>query len=752
MVNSMTSKIQIALDTYRNNRIPEAIVLFEEILNNNQGNVEILLPYISALRQTADYKKAKEILVSFLKKDNSIARIHFELGLTKKLDNEAPETIIPHIEKAISLGLTDVNVWYLLGDLQRLCGRIDDAIISYRQILQKQSRHFGAAFSLGMIYKQLGQFGLAKELLLQALSAKPDSAETLNNLGLVLESLGKIDAACAYYEDALDLADDDNNIIDNYCGMLMRSGNIHAAIDLLKRMVEQRGTDAWLWNGLGNLYVKKQEFAIAKECYIRALQLKHDYAEPHFNLGLIMRGWNMLDEAVTCFSNAYMFDNECVDAALNLGEAYLVLGEIEKAEITFYKILVQNPEYDAAYHNLLLAVNYDEKYNAEQVYRAHKEWGLQKSEEARQFCNSKNPGRKIKVGYVSPDFCKHPAAQFMKPFFMNNSDMFENYCYAEIVERDQQTEYFAKKADVWIETNDLTDDQLADKIRTDEIDILIDCAGHMGGNRLNVFAKRAAPIQISAFGYPCTSGLSSIDYRFSDSVTEDSKSELLYTENILKLNSPFCVFTAPENSPEIEPLPALTNGYITFGSTHTTSRLNKKVISLWADILHIVKNAQLILFRTTLCNSVIERINEWFDESNVQLSRIQFVNKVPDSGHLSVYNNIDCLLDTFPWSGHTTACEALWMGVPVITLYGDRHAGRMVSSVLHYTGFKEFIAYSETEYVDKAIHVARDFTALDKIRKTMRERMINSRLMDAAGYVREVESVYRKLWESYCLK
>ncbi|NLD91884.1 MAG: tetratricopeptide repeat protein [Fibrobacter sp.] len=748
----MTSKIQVAIDTYRSNRIPESIVLFEEILNINHDNVEILLPYINALRRVADYKKAKEVLAAFLEKDNSIARIHFEMGLTKKLDNEAPETIIPHIEKAISLGMTDANVWYLLGDLQRLCGWIDDAIISYKKSLQKQSGYFGAAFSLGMVYKQLGQFGQAKELLLQALSAKPDSAETLNNLGLVLESLGKIDAASAYFEDALDLTSGDTSIIDNYCGMLIRSGKIDAAIDLLKRMVEQRSDDACLWNSLGNLYVKKQEIAIAKECYIRALKIKNDYAEAHYNLGLIMRDWYMLDEAVTCFSNAYKLDSKLVDALLNLGEAYRAMGEIEKAEVTFDKILLQNPEHDAAYDNLLLAINYDEKYSAEQVYRAHKEWGLQKKEEARLFCNSKNPGRKIKIGYVSPDFCKHPAAKFMKPLFMHKSDIFENYCYAQIVERDQQTEYFTEKADVWIETNDLTDTQLTDKIKADEIDILIDCAGHMGGNRLNVFAKRAAPIQISAFGYPCTTGLSSIDYRFSDTVTDDSKSELLYTENLLKLKSPFCVFTAPENSPDIEPLPALTNGYITFGSTHTTARLNKKVIFLWADILKKVKNAQLILFRTTLCQSIIERISEWFDDAGVQLARIQFLNRVPDSGHLTVYNSIDCLLDTFPWSGHTTACEALWMGVPVITLYGDRHAGRMVSSVLHFAGYKELITYSEAEYVDKAVHITRDIAALDKLRKTLRDKMKNSRLMDTTGYVREVESVYRTLWESYCLK
>jgi len=752
VVNSMPSRIQDALDTYRNNRIPEAIVLFEGILDDNPENIEVLLHYINALRQVADFKKAKAVLESFIKKDNSNARIHFELGLTKKLDNEKAEDIIPHIEKAVSLGLTDANVWYFLGDLQRCTGQVDNAINSYRETLQKQNRHFGAAFSLGMIYKQLGRFGLSKELLLKALSAKPDSAETLNNLGLVLECLGKIDTASAYFEDALDLAHNDNSILENYAGMLIRFGNIDAAIDLLKRMIERRGNDAYLWNGLGNLYVKKHDYAIAKECYIRALQINHSYAETHFNLGLIMRGWNMLDEAVTCFSNAYMYDSGLVDAALNLGEAYIVMGEIEKAEITFDKLLVKNPAYDAAYHNLLLAVNYDEKYDAEQVYKAHKEWGLQKNEQILQRRNGKNPGRKIKIGYVSPDFCKHPAAQCIKPFFMHKSAMFENYCYAEIIERDQQTDFFEKKADVWIETNALSDSQVTEKIRTDEIDILIDCAGHMGGNRLNVFADRAAPIQISAFGYPCTTGLSSMDYRISDCYTEDSKSVVYYTENVLKLNSPFCVFTAPEQSPEIEPLPALTNGYITFGSTHTTSRLNKKVISLWADILRTVKNSQLLIFRNTLCGSVIERISEWFEESGVQLSRIQFVNKVPENGHLSVYNSIDCLLDTFPWSGHTTACEALWMGVPVVTLYGDRHAGRMVSSVLQHAGLKELIAYSKNEYIDKAIHVTQNLAVLDKMRRMMREKLSSSRLMDTAGYVHEVESLFRKLWENYCLK
>jgi predicted O-linked N-acetylglucosamine transferase (SPINDLY family) len=747
----MTSKIQFALDTYKNNRLPEAIMLFEEILKDNPENLEILLPYINALRQLADFKKAKDILVSFLEKDSSIARLHFELGLTKKLDNEKPENVIPHIEQAIRLGLTDANVWYLLGDLQRLSGQIDNAIKSYRETLQKQNKHFGAAFSLGMIYKQIGRFGLSKELLLQALSAKPDSAETLNNLGLVLESLGKIDTASAFFEDALDLSHDDNSIVDNYCGMLVRFGNIDAAIDLLKRMIERRGNDAYLWNGLGNLYVKKHDDAIAKECYIRAIQIKHDYAETHFNLGLIMRGWNMLDEAVSCFSNAFMYDNRLIDAALNLGEAYLAMGEIVKAEVTFDKILVKNPEFDAAYHNLLLAVNYNEKYGAEQVYKAHKEWGLQKTQDIVLCRNSKNPGRKIKVGYVSPDFCKHPAAQSIKPFFIHKSEMFENYCYAEIVERDQQTTFFEKKADSWIETNELTDMQLTEKIRTDEIDILIDCAGHMGGNRLNVFAYHAAPIQISAFGYPCTTGLLSMDHRISDCFTEDSKSKSYYTEHVIELDYPFCVFSAPEQSPEIQPLPLLTNGYVTFGSTHTLSRLNRKVISLWADVLNAVKNAQLLIFRTTLSESTIERISGWFLESGIQLSRIQFVSKIPDSGHLSVYNNIDCLLDTFPWSGHTTACEALWMGVPVLTLYGDRHAGRMVSSVLQHAGLKELIAYSKDDYVDKAMHIASDTAKLAKMRKMMRDKLQHSKLMDTAGYVREVESVFRKLWDNYCL-
>jgi protein O-GlcNAc transferase len=296
----------------------------------------------------------------------------------------------------------------------------------------------------------------------------------------------------------------------------------------------------------------------------------------------------------------------------------------------------------------------------------------------------------------------------------------------------------------------MTDDQLTQRIRQDKIDILIDCAGHMGGNRLGVFAGRAAPVQVSAFGYPCTSGLKSIDYRMTDNVTDNNLSQKYYTEKLLFTDTCFCTFATPSDAPDTGPLPALKNGFITFGSLHTTSRLNRAVIELWAVILNKIKSSHLIIFRTTLTRSVINRLNSWFRESAVDLSKIEYLSEIPQKGYLDIYNRIDCQLDTFPWSGHTTACESLWMGVPVITLCGDRYASRMVSSVLYHCGMKEWICGSKEEYVQKAINAAYEIEKLKKTRTDLRSEVIKSELMNNARYTEEIEKQYRKIWIQYC--
>jgi predicted O-linked N-acetylglucosamine transferase (SPINDLY family) len=282
-------------------------------------------------------------------------------------------------------------------------------------------------------------------------------------------------------------------------------------------------------------------------------------------------------------------------------------------------------------------------------------------------------------------------------------------------------------------------------IRNDKIDILIDCAGHMMGNRLGIFAVRGAPVQVSGIGYPNTTGLKTIDYRITDAIADPLGETVCHTEKLLRIPDGFCCFRPPVNAPDVSEAPFKENGFITFGSLHTPARLNRQVISLWARILLTIKNSRLVIFRTTLSLSVISRLRSWFCEYEIDMSRIDFCTTIPDAGYLSVYSSIDVLFDTFPWSGHTTACEALWMGVPVLTLRGDRHAGRMVSSVLSRMGLLDLIAADEDEYVRISEFLAVNPERLVDLRSSLRFTMKNSSLCDGVGYTRSFEKCLQEI-------
>jgi len=579
---------------------------------------------------------------------------------------------------------------------------------------------------------------------------QPRSHAVCNNLGLLYEMTGDMIKATYYYSRGFKLKPDDMTICANYIQALDKQKLYDTAIIALESMLSYYPENPEIFNGIGNLHWKKGDSTKAKDYYIKSLQCKSDYALAHFNLGLIMREWNKLDEALVCFKNAVRFDTGISGAYLNLGETYQVLGEIESAEKIFADLVASRKEYYDAYHNLLLTINYNEKYSIDKISICHRKWGEEQSIGHHTFDNIREPEKLLRIGYVSPDFCKHPVAQFLWPVFENQGRDVENYCYAQVIHNDSKTQDFKSKCAEWIETQGLTDNEMMQRVRQDKIDILVDCAGHMGGNRLGVFALRAAPLQVSAFGYPCTSGLQSIDYRITDNVTDNNESQQYYTEKLLYLDRCFCTFAPLQNTPDIGPLPALKNGYMTFGSLHTTSRLNQAVINLWAEILQKIKSSRLIIFRTTLTSGVIGRLRKWFEMSGVDLSRIEFISDIPEKGYLDIYNKIDCQLDTFPWSGHTTACESLWMGVPVITLSGERYAARMVTSVLYHCGMRDWCADSREDYLQKAIDSSKDISRLIDLRMNLRSELLQSELMNNAGYAKEIEKQYRKIWVLYC--
>ncbi|MCU0609387.1 MAG: tetratricopeptide repeat protein [Chitinispirillaceae bacterium] len=568
--------------------------------------------------------------------------------------------------------------------------------------------------------------------------------ETYNNIGLILFEAGKFSEALTNYNEALRLDPDRAEFHCNCAAVLESMGaaadaesHYRKAIELKKDCVE-----AYLGLGLLNHFTLKN-LAEAKQRYSEALRLKPDNGRAHYFLGAIMRSWERLDLAVTCFRNAARFLPNHILSIMNLGEALQASGCIEESIECFRKAVALAPDNALARSNLLLSMNYDPGTTPLELFEEHRKWGLQFA--FPQIVIDRKPGRKLKIGYLSADFCLHPASSFLEPVIANHDPTrFAVYCYSHGNEHDEITEKFTKLSDAFRHIQAMSDEDAEKLIRSDEIDILVDCTGHMAYNRLPLFARAIAPVRISWIGYPCTTGLPGC-YRFTDDITDPPGSETLFTEKLIRLENGFCCYAPPRNAPLPSPLPARTNNFVTFGSLNTTARLNSAVIALWSDVLSTVKNSRLLIFRTTLNDEITGRLIAQFATHGIDKKRIDFKNTVPAAGHLAVYHAIDIALDTIPWSGHTTACEALWMGVPVITLRGNRHAGRMVASVLSRIGLTSYIAESKDGYADRARQLSGNLTALADLRSSLRETMRRSALCDAKSACRSVESKYRAL-------
>ncbi len=607
-------------------------------------------------------------------------------------------------------------------------------------------------FSAGNALRKAGDFKKAAEMYLRAVKIIPDFFAAFFNLASSLNKLSRFDEAIGALEKALLLKPDSVETRLQLADLYLQKSDAEKAKKLLEETIELKPDSVEALNGLGNCAMEQNDFNTAKNYYCRSLYLRPDYSYAHYNLGIIMRQWEMPDEAVICFKNAIRFGPANVKPIVNLGETYQLMGEIDVSEEYFRKALEIDPKCRTAYDNLLLSMQYNHRYDPQTLLAAHREWGFRFSANSDiKFSNDRLLNRRLVIGYLSPDFCNHPVAYFLEPILeYHNRKSFEIHCYAEIIHKDERTDRFKKLADKWVNVKNINSSEVAEIIRQNKVDILIDTAGHCAGNRLDVFALRAAPIQINGIGYPGSTGCMETDYRISDPVIDPINENHVCNEKILYLPRGFCCYRPPDNMPSVNKLPALEKGYVTFGSLHTTARLNEKVIKLWCSVLKAVPHSLLLVCRRTLSKSVISRLSQWIEKEGVSISRIDFRSKIPSSGHLEIYHDIDISLDTLPWSGHTTACESLIMGVPMITLKGDRPAGRMVSSILTYAGLTEFIALSKEEFVSKAENFATNIKELAVIRSELRNKVLASALCDGPGYVAAFEKQLRIIRQKWC--
>ncbi len=359
----------------------------------------------------------------------------------------------------------------------------------------------------------------------------------------------------------------------------------------------------------------------------------------------------------------------------------------------------------------------------------------------------------MKIGYVSPDFKTHSVAYFFEPLLVShNRSEVEVYCYYSDKVVDKTTQRLKKASDHWRSIVNLNDEEAANLIQQDNIDILVDLAGHTAKSRLSVFTYKPAPIQVTWLGYPNTTGLSGMDYRFTDNVADPvGEADKWYTEELVRLPNGFLCYQGDDQVDFESKLPSRERGYITFGSFNNLIKVTSKVVKLWSDILKEVPGSHLLLKSKQLADEATKlRFLELFEKEGVGKERLEFYAQLPkDEDHLALYSKIDIGLDPFPFNGVTTTCEALWMGVPTVTLLGDRHAGRVCASIMEYVDLSEFIAKDLASYVELAVQHANDPEHLSSVRQGLRARMKTSKLCNASSFTLDIENAYKKMWEKY---
>jgi protein O-GlcNAc transferase len=568
--------------------------------------------------------------------------------------------------------------------------KIDEAVATYRQAISIKPDYVEAHYNLGVALYRQRKFDEAIAAYSQAISIKPGLSEAHYNLGVVLSDQGKLDEAAAAYR--------------------------------------------------------------------QAISIKPDYAEAHSNLGSALALLGKLDEAVAACRQAIGIKPDYAEAYNNLGGALRDQGRVDEAVAMCRRAIGIRPDHAVIRSNLLFSLNYMADQTPEMLYAAHKAWdkahapALAGSDLC--FPNPADLDRRLRIGYVSPDFREHSMSFFVAPLLASHdSSAVETVCYADVAREDHVTRQLRALADRWVNIRGLDTGAVVQQIRADKIDVLVDLAGHTNNNRLSVFARKPAPVQFTWLGYLNTTGLSAIDYRITDPVADPAGAENFHSETLVWLPRCFVCYRPPDQVGPVIPPPFRRLSHITFGSFNNIAKVGPQVVALWAHLLLAVPGSRLLLKTNALSSPAVrERIARMFAEKGIVNDRLTLEGWTKSPGHLDHYGRVDIALDPFPYNGGVTTCETLWMGVPVVTLRGDRPSARIGASLLDAVKLADLIADHPQAYVAIASALAHDENRLEALRAGMRERVRASSLCDAEGFAREMEAAYRRAWRARCVR
>jgi predicted O-linked N-acetylglucosamine transferase (SPINDLY family) len=785
-MTSMTlqSALELATQRHREGKLREAESIYRQILMNDPRQTDALQGLGLLAYQVGQKEAALKLIEEAISIEPQVARYHGHRGMVLAAMGRSQDAL-DALRHSLALQRDIAEVHNNLGNVLHMLGKQEEAIAAFGEALAIRPDYPDAHNNLGNVLLMRGQTREAIDAYRKATILRPEFVEAHSNLGGALRLAGEIEEAIKSCRRAIDLQPTYAPAYVNLGFALRLSAQNNEAETAYRKALELSPDLIEAHNGLGNVLLQEQRGDEAIAVYKEAIRIRPQQPQTHHNLGVALTQLGNTDEAITAFEKAISLRPDYAEAMNNLGVALQMAERIEESMEMYRRALAARPNYVDALNNLgtihkalgrideaiamydqalrispgdgkanenrLFALQYSERYGSAAILEECEAWSRRIAEplgrNVPRPANLPDPDRRLRIGYVSPDFRDHCQSLFTIPLLSRHDrSRFEIFCYADASRPDAVTHRLQGYADAWRSTVGLVDEAVARQVREDQIDILVDLTMHMAAGRPMVFARKPAPVQVAWLAYPGTTGMKQMDYRLTDPYLDPpGMNDAFYTEKSVRLPETFWCYAPLEENLEVNALPAASAGHVTFGCLNNFCKVSDSTLALWACVLREVKNSQLIL----LCPAGAHR-REVLRKLNVAENRVEFMAFLPRVEYLKMYHRIDICLDTLPYNGHTTSLDSFWMGVPVITLLGKTVAGRAGWCQLCNLNLKELANRSEEQFVNTAAALAADMPRLAALREGLRAKMAASPLMDAERFARNMETAYREMWRRWC--
>lgn len=718
-----------------------AAMMMEGVSSHRNGDLDAAgKAYQAVLDHEPEHAGALHLLgvVCGQRGDQDRARMLIERALALEPDNPAflvdfgnahhargdMDEAMKHYRRALEVAPGDANANRSWAYAQLERGNRPEAIAHLQKALEVDPGVLQDRLNLAKALAEEHRHEEAIPHFLEVTEAAPDLALAHHLLAHSYRSHGQLEKSARHYEKAIALAPDDYVTRNDFGVLLHQLGNVAGAIENLKAAIRLNPDFSGARVNLGNVFKSQRKLVDACRQYEKAVESDPEDSSAHNNLGTVLKDLGRVDEGLRHYRRAIELRNDFIEAE----------------------------------SSLLLALQYPANVSLDELRQAHVKWAKRWAGRAvprmDEPANTRDPERPLRIGYVSPDFRTHPIGLFLAPVLeAHDASNYRVVCYHDQFTGDGVTDRLRSLSDEWRQIAGVGNLELARLIRDDGIDVLVDMAGHTANNRLLMFATRPAPVQVTWIGYLHSTGLEQMDYLLADDVSVPPDTAQWFSEKVVRLPECSLCYGLPSDTPDIGALPAIKNGHVTFACFNNLAKITDDVILHWVRILKRVGSSRLVIRNQAFHDEEFRRIYAArLAGSGIPADRVALENYAPRGEYFASYNEVDVMLDPFPFSGGTITCDALWMGAPVVTLAGDRMASRTSASVLCALGLEELVAESGEAYVDRAASLAEDLDRLAMLRAGMRARFRDSALGDAERFTRNLESAYREMWVNWCGK